>query len=190
MSILRNLNQSQRRVIVVGASILGVMLLFPPFHFINSRGVQLNLGYSWLFSPPLVDGRYAASVNIALLLVQWLAVAVISAVALLLLRSPSDSSPSAQSLQGTGIVGSKATGLPSTAPRSAFALAKRNAWYCFLFFLSVLAVRAVLHLTTGHAPQPTWVDFILKNLIAIVFVTLIAFVTSWLWAKVFRKTRA
>lgn len=115
MSILGDLSRSQRRVIAVGAVILGAMFLFPPFHFINYRGVQLNLGYAWLFSPPLVDDRYAGSVNIALLLVQWLAVGVVCAIALLLLRTPRNLSACAQSVQVDQIIVPKSNATTSSS---------------------------------------------------------------------------
>jgi hypothetical protein len=88
-------NQRQKTLILVGASAIVGMLLYPPFRFINYRGIELNLGYDWLFSPPRVGDNYFGHVNVALLAAQWIAVCVICGALFLIFKSPAsgDSAP-------------------------------------------------------------------------------------------------
>lgn len=67
------MNKNQRTVAVVVASIMLTMLLFPPFEAIRQYG-KFSLGYSFILMPPefLGDG----TVNIGLLLMEWVMVIV------------------------------------------------------------------------------------------------------------------
>jgi len=64
------MNANQKWVIIVGATVVFVMMLFPPFSFPVSAGgsAVFNVGYSFLFLPP-EDGR--ATVNFSTLVLQW-----------------------------------------------------------------------------------------------------------------------
>jgi hypothetical protein len=52
-----------------------VMLLFPPFELIHQIAT-LNQGYGFLFSPP----SWGATVNLKLLILQWVALLVAAAI--------------------------------------------------------------------------------------------------------------
>ena len=58
-----------------------LMLLFPPFRFILPNGSEINLGYSFILSPPL-RGSAPGSINLPLLITQAGFVLVITVFAL------------------------------------------------------------------------------------------------------------
>jgi len=63
------MNKNQIIVAIVVSTIMLVMLLFPPFEAIREHGT-FNLGYGFILMPPLD----VATVNIGLLLMQWVLV--------------------------------------------------------------------------------------------------------------------
>ena len=73
------MNKRQRLIVIWAAALAVVMLLFPPFHFQRPQGLVFNLGYGFLFDPPMFQSL-AGSVNIAMLLVQWAALVALAAV--------------------------------------------------------------------------------------------------------------
>lgn len=75
------MNGRQKIAIVATASVMLIMLLFPPFQFVTDGNV-LNYGYRFLFVPPYSF----LSVNIPLLLVEWIMVVIIGAIAWHFLR--------------------------------------------------------------------------------------------------------
>ena len=53
------MNKKQKIVLVITVILLGLMLLFPPFHLLGSAYRQeVNLGYSFIFSPPIYNHTY------------------------------------------------------------------------------------------------------------------------------------
>ena len=78
------MNKHQKQVLVLCAAILLAMLLFPPFQ-VQVRGTAFNMGYHYIAEPPR-RGSIPASVNAQMLLVQWVGVALLGAVAVLLLK--------------------------------------------------------------------------------------------------------
>lgn len=63
--------------IATGAGILVLgMLLFPPFDFTWLNGATSNAGYAFILSPPVTGNGLKASVDIGVLVTQWLAVAI------------------------------------------------------------------------------------------------------------------
>lgn len=78
------MNTKQRIVLIGLIAIVLAMALFPPFQFRGANGLTLNLGYAWLFSPPVTQFGYAGSVNAVQLVAQW-AGAIVVTVALFLL---------------------------------------------------------------------------------------------------------
>ena len=80
------MNKHQKQVLILCAVILLGMLLFPPFQA-QVRGTVFNLGYHFLAQPPH-RGSVPASVNVQMLVVQWVGVALLGAIALLLLKGP------------------------------------------------------------------------------------------------------
>jgi uncharacterized RDD family membrane protein YckC len=82
------MNKHQKQVLILCAGILLAMLLFPPFQ-VQVRGTAFNMGYHYLAEPPR-RGSIPASVNVQMLLAQWVGVALLGAVAVLLLKEPPD----------------------------------------------------------------------------------------------------
>lgn len=76
------MNDKQKIAIVSTASVMLIMLLFPPFQLV-SDGKVLNYGYGFLFVPPYD----ISSVNIPLLLVQWTMAVIVGAIAWYFLRN-------------------------------------------------------------------------------------------------------
>ena len=83
------MNQKQKLVLYIFVFITAGMLLYPPFQ-ITIRGTEMNMGYGFLFDPPK-RGTLVASVNVAVLLAQWFAVALISGVLWILVNENSNS---------------------------------------------------------------------------------------------------
>lgn len=77
-------NRKQRFVLYLGAAIIVLMLLVPPFHF-QADGSVLNLGYSFLLDPPQLGGA-RGTVNEGLLFVQWMAVLLVTALLVVALK--------------------------------------------------------------------------------------------------------
>ncbi len=80
------MNTPQKWVLILCAVILLGMLLFPPFQA-QVQGTVFNLGYHYVAEPPH-RGSVPASVNVQMLVVQWVGVALLGAIALLLLKAP------------------------------------------------------------------------------------------------------
>ena len=80
------MNKHQKQVLILCAVVLLSMMLFPPFQA-QVQGTVFNLGYHYLAEPPR-RGSIPASVNVQMLLVQWVGVALLGAVAVLLLKDP------------------------------------------------------------------------------------------------------
>lgn len=80
------MNISQQRIIKVMIAIILLMLLFPPFQ-IEMANVKYNMGYEWLFTPPVRGWqRVEATVNVAMLLVQWISVLLVGGLGLYLTK--------------------------------------------------------------------------------------------------------
>ncbi|NLD38801.1 MAG: RDD family protein [Desulfatiglans sp.] len=75
------MNYKQKIILSVMIAAIFLMLLFPPFHVII-KGTTLNKGYGLLFSPPKHADNLYASVNIGMLIVQWLAVLILGGLSL------------------------------------------------------------------------------------------------------------
>jgi hypothetical protein len=71
-------NKKQRYVLFACATVVTFMLLFPPILSVRGGG---NWGYSFLF-----DADYESTVNIGMLLTQWVGVLIIGGILFLALR--------------------------------------------------------------------------------------------------------
>lgn len=80
------MNGKQRKVLVVVTVVIGFMLLYPPFHARLPNGATTNLGYRWLFSPPMVGYGTAGTVDVGMLTIQWVGVLIVGAIAFFLLK--------------------------------------------------------------------------------------------------------
>lgn len=72
-----HMNKKQRAVLILAAIVVLAMLLYPPFHQIGYRGQVGGMGYSWIFKPPYIT----TTVDTGLLLIQWIAVLIVGAIA-------------------------------------------------------------------------------------------------------------
>jgi len=79
------MKRNQQIAVAVGASVILLMLLFPPFH-IQIRGTTFNMGYAFILDPPK-RGYVVASVNVGMLLVQWACTLLLTAFAFFMLKS-------------------------------------------------------------------------------------------------------
>jgi len=64
-------------VLIIGAIITVIMLLFPPFQFQGESGVVLNKGYHLIFSPPQINRVAYGTVNVGTLAIQLVVIWVI-----------------------------------------------------------------------------------------------------------------
>jgi hypothetical protein len=79
------MNRNQRIAIAVGASVVLLMLIVPPFH-VQIRDTTFNMGYAFILDPPK-RGYITASVNVGMLLVQWVGTLLLTALAFFMLKS-------------------------------------------------------------------------------------------------------
>lgn len=63
------------------AAVILLMLLFPPFHR-GYQGGSINMGYSFIFSPPEV----ISTVNTGMLFMQWIGALILGGIAFFLLK--------------------------------------------------------------------------------------------------------
>lgn len=83
------LKNTQQRVLVAAIALILGMLAYPPFQVIGENGWVSNMGYHWIFDPPTrrVSGaRVTATVNVGMLLAQWIAVIIVVAITSYLIR--------------------------------------------------------------------------------------------------------
>ena len=80
------MRDKQKTVITILIGVVVAMLMFPPFQFRVQNGVVLNLGYGFIFNPPLVNAAAEGSVNIGMLVVQWLGVIIVGGLILFMLK--------------------------------------------------------------------------------------------------------
>ncbi len=90
------MNQNQKRILMAVIAIVVAMLAFPPFQVIAPNGAVLNMGYDWLIDPPK-RGYLVATVNVSMLLIQWIGVLVVGGLAFFLAKN------SAQEQQISGV---------------------------------------------------------------------------------------
>jgi uncharacterized RDD family membrane protein YckC len=79
------MNRNQQIAVVIGAVVVLLMLLFPPFH-LQIRNTTSNMGYAFILHPP-TRGYITASVNVGMLLVQWVGASLVTALAFATLKS-------------------------------------------------------------------------------------------------------
>lgn len=79
------MNKNQRKVLIAIIIIVAAMMLFPPFYIRGVNGVVINLGYSFLFKPPIISNSLG-SVDTGMLLTQWIGVLIVGGVAFYLLK--------------------------------------------------------------------------------------------------------
>jgi hypothetical protein len=80
------MNKGQKCILMGMIVMIGAMLVYPPFQLVNAQHIVFNMGYGWLFDPPSIS-IYVASVNIPMLLIQWLGILFGGSLGLLIARS-------------------------------------------------------------------------------------------------------
>jgi hypothetical protein len=80
------IGSSERLLLIAIATILMIMLAYPPFQLIMHNGVIINMGYDWIFDPPN-RGSIVASVNLAMLLVQWIGILLVGSIVYFLIKN-------------------------------------------------------------------------------------------------------
>lgn len=74
------MNTAQRWILKGALVALIATFIFPPFQLIGQQATDF-LGFGFLFDPPIYDGTsIRATVNIALLLVEWVFIAIVSGI--------------------------------------------------------------------------------------------------------------
>lgn len=73
------MNKKQCLILVIGALLISIMLIIPPFHFKAEGGIELNMGYGFLFDPPEFSGDMKSTVDTNMLVTQWLGVVLVGA---------------------------------------------------------------------------------------------------------------
>jgi hypothetical protein len=76
----------QKIIIVMGASVIILMLMFPPFHVVFAPGIEVDKGYAFILNPPKFWGQVESTVNISRLKVQVGGTALLFAVTYLMAR--------------------------------------------------------------------------------------------------------
>jgi hypothetical protein len=78
-------NTNQKRILIAVIVLVAGMLLHPPFQRVTSNGAISNMGYGWIFEPP--GGN--ATVNVSILLIQWVGVFVVGGLGFFLAKGSS-----------------------------------------------------------------------------------------------------
>lgn len=93
------MNRNQKIAVVVGATAVLLMLIFPPFH-VQIRDTAFNMGYGFILGPPK-RGCVTASVNVGKLLVQWVGMLLLTALVFFILKSSGETSRHEEHLTGS-----------------------------------------------------------------------------------------
>lgn len=90
------MNKRQKIVLLSAVVVIVGMLIYPPFHYRYASGSVQNLGYGWLFDPPILGDRFAnllnqsptyvGSVDVLMLIVQWVGAIIVAAVFFVVLK--------------------------------------------------------------------------------------------------------
>lgn len=74
------MNLVQTKILKSAAAGITTALLFPPYQFHSANGVILGAGWGFLLTGRDYNG-YPATVDVALLLAEWIAIALLSGIA-------------------------------------------------------------------------------------------------------------
>lgn len=69
------MNLKQKLILLSFVIVTVGMMLYPPFHIVI-KGTEINMGYGFLFDPPK-SGYLSASVNVSVLMAQWVVVILV-----------------------------------------------------------------------------------------------------------------
>lgn len=87
------MSKRQNNLLVGVIIFILAMLVYPPFQYTGQNGLVTNMGYGWIFDPPMYFGRdnQQATINVPVLLVQWLGVILVGGLGFYLAKEPSES---------------------------------------------------------------------------------------------------
>jgi len=80
------MNQNQKKLLIGIIIIIILMLIYPPFQ-LTVYGSTVNFGYGLIFNPPSNLKGYKASVDVGLLITQWIGTIVAGGIGVFLLKS-------------------------------------------------------------------------------------------------------
>jgi len=83
------MNTNQKYVLALATIIMVLMLLYPPFQNVTGQYGTINNGYHFITYLPTGKGVMPATVNIGLLIMQWIVLGAVAFVAYLLLKDKS-----------------------------------------------------------------------------------------------------
>ena len=106
------MNQNQKRIVVAVIVIIAGMLAYPPFHVVANNGTVFNMGYGWIVDPPK-RGYITATVNVAMLLIQWVGILIVGGLAFFLAKSAQQESGAPSSNFRSENLASKETQAPA-----------------------------------------------------------------------------
>lgn len=76
------MNENQKKILIAVAAFVIGMLLYPPCYTATGSGRRFS-GYSWIFDRPI----YCETVDVVLLVVQWLGVLIVGGIAFVLFKN-------------------------------------------------------------------------------------------------------
>lgn len=80
------MNEKQKKILTAVLFVIAGMLILPPFHVRLPNGATRSLGYGFIFDPLKFSANYAASVDIGLLITQWVGVLLVGGIAFFLFK--------------------------------------------------------------------------------------------------------
>ena len=80
-----DMNSKQKLILFASVLVTVGMMLYPPFHIVI-KGTEMNMGYGFLLDPPK-RGYLGASVNVPVLLAQWVVAILVGATGWFLTKS-------------------------------------------------------------------------------------------------------
>lgn len=82
------MNQNQKMILVAVIVIIMGMIVYPPFQVVAKNGIVINMGYGLIIDPPK-RGFITATVNVAMLLIQWVGVLIVGGIAFFMTKGAS-----------------------------------------------------------------------------------------------------
>ncbi|HNN61460.1 MAG TPA: RDD family protein, partial [Candidatus Obscuribacter sp.] len=113
------MNEKQRRLLMVAGGLILLTLAFPPFVVNLPNGAAINKGYGFIFAPP-EHGFFSATVNVATLMAEWLAIAILAGVGWMLTGNQGSAPASANSTPFGGAATQKPGGSAPKVLRAGF----------------------------------------------------------------------
>ena len=80
------MNGKQQIVLLLTTVVLIIALSYPPFLLVTPNGSVLNLGYGFLFDPPMYSNTRAGSVNVSLLAIELLVILLVGGIVTLIFK--------------------------------------------------------------------------------------------------------